>query len=293
LILLDCGLLIGFKDQAAKDSHKALPEPNEELRCALTCAHRWKGEGRIHATCDGRSRTVRKVLEAAWEREWPEETRRADPWIVYQPPLERDYRLPARKVAFSDNLREVVFLGFPGPLVRVPAKERTAFSASGESSTHALTYTGVPIRPFGEVPKISRPRKEAMLRCSLPERSDKIKAWTSKGEPVIFNDLKSAQLYAAIFRDLGVDCVVDMAVGSATAAIAAAMVGCAYDGICYNTAHANFATEVFERALVAMLTDAQGKPGVTSTRGETRSKGAARTAWGAPRAVWRRRRWCA
>ena len=69
LIWLDCGLLLGYKDQAPADSHKALPEPNEELKFALACTHRWKGAGRIHATCDGRSRTVRKTIEAAWERE--------------------------------------------------------------------------------------------------------------------------------------------------------------------------------------------------------------------------------
>ena len=157
-------------------------------------------------------------------------------------------------------------------MVRLPAKERAAFSASEESSTHALAYTGVPVRPFGEVPKTSKTRKEAIAGYSLEPRSEKIKAWTSKDEPIIFNDLKTVHLCAAIYRDLDIDCVIDMAVDSGTAAIAAALVGCAYDGICHNVEHENFATEVFERALVAMLTDATGKPGVTSTRGQTRSK---------------------
>ena len=65
LIWLDGGLLLGFKDQSHADSHMALPEPNAELKLALQCTHRWKGEGRIHATCDDRSRLVRKTTEAA------------------------------------------------------------------------------------------------------------------------------------------------------------------------------------------------------------------------------------
>ena len=113
---------------------------------------------------------------------------------------------------------------------------------------------------------MSRGRKEAALGYSLPEYAEKVKQHLHKGESLIYNDFKTVALLAALYRDFAIDCVYDMAVGSGTAAIAASLVGCAYDGVAANQAQADFVNSVFERAYVAMCTDKDGKPGATRTR---------------------------
>ena len=89
----------------------------------------------------------------------------------------------------------------------------------------------------------------------MPTFPEKLQENFAKGEPLIFSDFKSIHLLVQLFADLGVSHVFDLAVGNCTAAIAAGLAGCAYDGVCATAGHQAFAESVMDKALLALLSD--------------------------------------
>ena len=255
----------------------ALPRMTPELKLALAWMLTQRGEGTVHAAFDGRSRAVRRKLDAWQEEGWPTESHRADAWVIYTAPLRvRDLRLGGRKVAFADTLRETVYLGFSQPVTRLKSKDRGTITAAGEGTTHALSYTGVPLRPYAELPKLSKTAKEKVLGVAVPEYREKWAIQLANGQPLIFNDIKSIQFYASLFRDLDAAAVIDLSPGSGGAAIACLIAGITYEGVCYNNAHKAFLDTTVDRALVALLTEGlQSESGKATKDGKSAKDGKA------------------
>ena len=133
LLYLDSGFLCEFCQPSSPEVYKKPPAPTDELRAVLAWMKEQKTSGVEHAITDGRSPAVR--LEAqTWLLENFPEMHRADIWIVFQPPLTHDFRLPGRKIAFAATNREVIFCGFSQAKVRMKAQQRGDIGAATGAS---------------------------------------------------------------------------------------------------------------------------------------------------------------
>ena len=257
LFLIDAGLFTGLLHQCDPEAYKDTAQPNPELTAALAWMAAQRQSNYRHLALNGRSREVKKELNAWMEMNW-NQTQDAELWLTFAPPTNPDFRLPGRKTAWGNLLREVGFVGFEQTRVRIKAKGRgNVGSASGEATTHDMTYSGLATRPWEELPKASRARKQNVLGASvaLPTHtSETVQAWLAKGEPLCYNDFKAIQTLVALFEDLDAGHIFDLSPGNAGAAVASAVAGISYEGVCANIGHKEFLEAVIDRALLALMT---------------------------------------
>ena len=168
LILLSADVFNFSHQVQNKDLIRGSVPVTEELKLAL----KWMAQQREDAlilACDGRSKTVRSHM-----MKWSEESSSVDPakaadvWVTYSAhPGRDDPREPKRKIAFSATNREMWFFLLPTHKKHMRTNLRTLGTGAGESSTHALTYTNVPRRPFSSLPRLSFQSKEDMIGADL------------------------------------------------------------------------------------------------------------------------------
>ena len=263
LFVIDAGLFTGLLNQGSPESYKEPAQPNKEFTAALAWMTAQRQNNYRHLAFDGRSREIRKELAAWVETNWTE-AQLTEVWLTYNAPNVPDFRLSGRKIAWANTLRETGYVGFEQTRVRIKAKERSSVGgACGEASTHDTNYSGLTMRPWEELPKASRNLKQKALgsTVALPTHtSERVLAWLTQGEPFVFNDFKSIQTLCAMFADLDAGHVFDLSVGNCGAAVAAAVAGISYEGVCATEGHKNFAEAVVDRALLALLTQGNKKP---------------------------------
>ena len=81
-----------------------------------------------------------------------------------QPPKSQDPRVPGKQVSFASNTMELVYFAVPSGRKRgTKVMHRADFNTCGESSTTSKTYTGVPMRRFGELPRMDCSTKTAIF----------------------------------------------------------------------------------------------------------------------------------
>jgi len=207
---------------------------------------------------DGRSRAVRKEVEAWMESQGGDSNRYVDAWIIYGPPLATDPRFPKRKVAFNSKNRETMHMHLPQLKTKMKARERDSFKLLGESTTHELTYTGVPIRSLAELPRFAVDAKHEITgQTGTPTFDDKIAADVAKnGVPLFWSDWKPISFWSTVYQDLGVTHVFDCgSVGTGSAAIGALYAGVRYDGLCVNDAHRVWLERLMDRATACVMSE--------------------------------------
>jgi hypothetical protein len=225
-----------------------------EFTLALEWLGMQRGDGYVHALHDGRSPKAAQMLRE-WATEQYANEKVADPWLIYKPPLVKDPRLPGRKVAFSDRLRETAVFGFSSPLVRMKSKPRPGFAACGEGTTHSLSYPALEIRPLIEIPMLTREAKKAVVGYLPGGYSDKLAPFYEQGEPLLHNDMKPIQYYSAMLRDLDAGHVFDVDLGSGALCIACMMANIGYTGVAHNEGHLNFVDQILDRCMLALLSN--------------------------------------
>ena len=82
--------------------------------------------------------------------------RQGDPWV------------PGRQTSFSIINKEMVLCSLPWKSAR-KAAQRADFSVRGETSSAAAAYTGVVMRRFRELPRMSRDVKSSILGAAAAE----------------------------------------------------------------------------------------------------------------------------
>ena len=84
----------------------------------------------------------------------------------------------------------------PVTKVRMPAKPRSHYSACGEDSTYANTYSGVGLRPWSRLPKLVLEDKEKCLdRITLPAYGEADTKALQNGHPLFLNELWELEMY--------------------------------------------------------------------------------------------------
>jgi hypothetical protein len=221
-----------------------------------------QGANTICLVADGRSKKVRRVFEDVLEECCTDEQKRLDACIVYGAPHDDDMRLQRRKTFGSlSNLEKLVGV-LPVPKVRMTSKERKHFSACGEKSTHASSYTNVMMRDVDRLSRLSVQDKELIVGVQLPTYGERIIEATRKGHPLFWGEVKTVEFFVALFADLNVSHVFDVCAGSATAAMAAGICGIGYEGLAMNPTHAAWCNRLVDKAMFAIIsqrTDEESK----------------------------------
>ena len=225
----------------------SLPGWKEQMAASVRFMLTKQGHSDLLAFADGRARQSRRELEKLVDsaRNFSEVT------VVFQ----SSPRL-GRRVAWSSDNREMIFLSLPVPRTMMPVKPRATSddpgTAAGESTTHDSTYTGVAPLPWGAMPVLSTENKEKILGTK-PSKPRVQLYDCAVGIPLFWAERKSASFWRTFFADIGAGCIVDTTPGAGTAACAAMMMELPYIGIARNSCHANFLANIADRGALHMM----------------------------------------
>ena len=256
LILLCAEMFPSREGFLSATPHRDPLLPTADLKAAAKWAMAAQGGNTVVVLADGRSKKVRRVFEDIVEEYQSDEQKHFDFCIVYSSIIRNDIRFPTRKTFGGLANLEKLCGALPVSKVRMISKERTHFSACGEKSTHSSSYSGVPIREVGRLPRLSMQDKEGIVGSPLPTYGDSVIATTGvKGHPLFWNEIKDVEVFVALYQDLNVSHVFDMCSGSAAAAMAAGICDIGYDGLAINTEHATWLNRLMDKAMFAILAD--------------------------------------
>jgi len=256
LVLL-CAELFPTKELFESSTpHKDQVPLTTELKNAARWVMAAQGHNHICLLTDGRSKKVRRAFEDIVEEAQTDEQKHLDGCILYGVPLRNEIRFHKRKTFGGLANLEKLCGALPVPKVRMSSKERAHFSACGEKSTHATSYTNVAIRDFDRLSRLSLQDKGTIVTAKLPTYCEKVIAATGvKGHPLFWGEVKSVDVFVALFNDLNVDKVFDLGAGSGAAAMAAAVCGIGYEGLALNVQHVNWLNRVIDKAMFAIIAD--------------------------------------
>jgi len=257
LIMLNAELFPTRELFASATSHKDVVPLSNELKAAAKWLMGAQGGSVICLLCDGRSRKVRRAFEDIVEEHQQDEQKHIDGCILYGEPLTGDVRFHQRKTFGGLTNLEKLSGVLPVPKVRMSSKQRHHFSACGEKSTYATSYTKVNFRSLACLPRLSITDKETIVGSSLPTYPAEVIAATgTKGHPLFWNEAKDVEVFTALFTDLNVKWVFDLAPGSGAAAMAAGVCGATYEGLAMNANHVNWLNRIADKAMYAIIADA-------------------------------------
>jgi hypothetical protein len=199
---------------------------------------------------DGRSRSCRKLIE---EKEDSLAASGAhaltECWRVHvQPTKQEDPRVPGRVTSFACNNKEVAICSIPkrGAMKVV---DRAEFNSCGESSSAATTYTGVPMRQYCELPRMTYETKASILgnaAAGAVKGKRAQKDIESKGHPFSHLEVKPLHLWQRLCEHHHITHIVDFSAGSAALAIAAAG-AMEYEGVAANEVHREWLDSTMDR----------------------------------------------
>ena len=207
---------------------------------------------------DGRSKLCRRVMENYEERLAGSGSHSlSEYWIVYTLPTKyEDPRIPGRQSNFHALNKEVVMCALPSNY-RTVAKivQRAEFNLCGEISTASTTYTGVPVRRYCELPRMTTETKASILgsAASGAMTGKRVqKNIEAKGHPFSHCEVKPLNLWQRICEHHHVTHIVDFTPGSAALAIAASG-AMEYDGIAANQVHQEWLDMTVDRCIMYMV----------------------------------------
>ena len=237
-------------------AHKDVVSADSVLKSAAKWVMSTQGGNVICLLADGRSRKVRRAFEDIVEECQVDEQKHLDACIIYGAPPQNDIRFPTRRTFGGLRNLEKLLGSLPLAKVRMTCNERNHFSACGEKTTYASSYTSVPFRSFKRLPRLSIKDKESIVGMGLPTYPESIVAATgAKGHPLFWNEVKDVDVYVALFKDLNVKFVFDVASGSGAAAMAAGICGASYEGFAMNANHVNWLNRIIAKAMFAIIAD--------------------------------------
>ena len=152
--------------------------------------------------------------------------------ILYNVPVcgrKGDPRFHQRQTFGSLSNRESLVACLPVPRVRMVSRKRTHFSACGETTTHASTYTSAYVRPWRPLPTLTLEDKEKICEEKMPTYAEEDYPTLANGHPLFWLETKEVELFLALFSDLGAHHIFDLAAGSGAAAMAAAILRIHYE----------------------------------------------------------------
>ena len=172
-----------------------------------------------------------------------------------QPDKKDDPRIPGRQLNYTTNNCELGIYSLPyikkghGEIV-----QRAEFNSCGEVSTSSKTYTAVPIRRYGELPRMDADTKESIMGIALTAAvtGKRVQRNVDKrGHTFSHCEVKPITLWQRILEHNQVTHIVDFSVGSGGLAIAASG-RYQYEGICANQAHMDWLDSIMDKCIMYM-----------------------------------------
>ena len=256
LLLMSADLFPLEKMFASSAPHKATAEFDESMAKAFRWMVAAHGADRLALAMDGRCKQIRRKFEDLVDELQKDKEKHLQGCIVYAEPCRGDVRFHKRRV-FGNFANLETFQGvLPVPRIRMQAKPRDHYSACGESSTYATSYTNVPVRPMKQLPRMSIPDKEIATSVKAPVYEAQVMAATgARGHPLFWGEMKDVDVYVALYKDLNIHHIFDLTPGSAAAACAAAILGICYEGVAMSQQHAQWLEHIMDKTIFAILAD--------------------------------------
>ena len=212
----------------------------------------------MYLTFDGRSKTWRQFLDANYtgseslgRKELLISFMRYVPvvprlWLTYigRP---NEACIPSRQVVFSSNTRETAFLHCSFPKTRMSVQNHGDDSIL-ETSSHYSHFCGLKF-PVS-LPKMKPALKESILGKAQSEIPEK---WPTGGIPLFWQESKSKDVYAKLYKSLSAGLVLDMEAGSGQAGLAAMAADCLYVGVCKDADHARWVANILDKQALALM----------------------------------------
>ena len=218
------------------------------------CSRRGKDD--VVILFDGRGRESRKVIESFEEKLAASGAHAyVENWIVYAEPGKNEDPRVRRQTLFSNNNKEIVICSLAaakrssGSLI-----QRSEFNTCGEVSTASTTYSGVPMRMYCELPRMSPDAKAECVGVAasgaVPNRRVQ-KDIEAHGHPYSHTEVKPLPIWQRICEHHGVTHIIDFAAGSGALATAAAG-AYEYEGVAANEAHRNWLDSTLDRCVMCL-----------------------------------------
>ena len=242
------------------NAYKQLPQLSEDIKAAAQWCLNARLNNSVVLFFDGRNRKIGRAFEMIVEGVQPDEKKHVNGNITYGMPDKSDLRFGSRKQFHALSNHETITGVLPLTRRQMGHRSREHFSACGENSTYASSYTNVRLRSLDSLPRMMVHGKESIVGCELPAYDDKvIEAVGKKGHPLFWTEIKEVDMFVAIFKDYNITDVWDCGAGSGTAAMAAAICGLRYEGVAMNEKHANFLNNVMDKAIFAIIANRTGE----------------------------------
>lgn len=235
-------------------AYKDGPILNDDMQKAMEWMLAARNSNSVVVALDGRSKAIRRKFEECVEAAVTDHSRHYEGSITFRVPASGDIRFPRRKTFAA--FRNIQFLvgALPCPKVRMKTQARGHFSACGETSTYAASYSDVAIRSLKSLPKSTLNDKQSMTKCDSPELPEEVvEALGRSGYPLFWTEFLDAEWFRAFYKDMNINHVFDLTPGTTAAACAAAINGIVYEGIAMNESHANFLNNIMDKAVFAIL----------------------------------------
>ena len=254
MVLLNGDMFPGATPVAVPTFHSPLVM-TDVLRDAMKWMLTVRGANTVVMVLDGRSHKIRKEAERMMDEHVADENKLLENTIIYAQPSRKDPRFQRRKI-FGGFKHESMRAVLPVHQVHMKSKPRKHYNACKESSTHNTSYTGVPVRQFQSLPRMSLQAKEEILGVTLPAyKEEVVAACGARGHPLFAQEVKDVDFFAAMFDDYNIDHVWDLSIGSCAAACAAAALGINYEGVAMNEKHASWCERIMDKAMFAIIAD--------------------------------------
>ena len=174
--------------------------------------------------------------------------------------LRNDVRHPKRKVALQAANYEVLFVVFPATTSKtsIHLVHRDLYANSGESTNFSTTYTGVPLRNLGEIPRLTAPAKARILgpeAIGAFKRERIQKEVEEHGHPLLWSEWKPVKLYSSLIREFNVADIFDFSPGSGAGCLAALYANVQYIGVPYNAEHEKWLNNIMESIFIALVVE--------------------------------------
>ena len=180
-------------------------------------------------------------------------------WVIYnvETSMQQDVRNPKRKLAWSSQNMEVLFVKLPWKSKgQRKLVARDLFTKSGESTNFSRSYTGVPFRNIAEIPRLTEDAKKSILRPAAVGASDRErveKEIAQRGHPLLWGEWKPVSLFSTLIRDFMVAKVVDATPCSGAACLASLYSKVPYSCIAFNEKHETWLRDLLQKMFVSMV----------------------------------------
>ena len=228
--------------------------PNERiLATTMDFLSGCRGVGDVTAAFDGCMRCARRDLE---DKLFQKIGNYSEVFVVYKTSWNAAFK---KKVLFGSDNCEVGYVSLPTNRSRLEIKDRVdQFTASGDTTSHFKTMSGVEQAQRVSLPKVCREDKEQILTSwgvtEMPGKPPRRWQETSAaGEPLFWQETKNKDFWLNFLKELNIKAVVDVSPGSGTLAVACMEHGADYFGICRDATHLGWLNNVLDRAALTYL----------------------------------------